>query len=131
MQSTAVYGSEARTRASLWIGQDSLSSPISITITGSGEQDLDCCKTRHNELDRQPDFCFQPGSGYGNLIIMLERGLVTASQVARGLCPTSLDYLAQQGSVFNHFSHRSNHSIARKALPAISGSDGSSIELTL
>lgn len=23
------------------------------------EPDLECCKTQHNELDRQPDFCFQ------------------------------------------------------------------------
>lgn len=31
-----------------------------VIIVGSEEPDLECCKTQHNELDRQPDFCFQP-----------------------------------------------------------------------
>lgn len=30
-----------------------------ITAAGSGELDLDCDKATHNELDSQPDFCFQ------------------------------------------------------------------------
>lgn len=44
-----------------WILQGFLGDlPPGIMIAGSEEPDLHCCKTRHNELDRQPDFCFQP-----------------------------------------------------------------------
>ena len=34
--------------------------PPMVTSAGSGEQDLDHYKTQDTELDRLPDFCFQP-----------------------------------------------------------------------
>lgn len=41
------------------VGKRSLKPSSHMAAAGSGELDLDCDKATHNELDSQPDFCFQ------------------------------------------------------------------------